>query len=866
LSHRGADPGPDDPAGARRALDRQVDIGRRQAEEIRRLEAALAESKARQAATRDELNALRRRLPVRILLGLERRLRPAARRGRTLGTQVAGRAGAAVDRAPRSTPGSRSGGGAGATGDEAADEAAERAFLDAIERQLGGPARTGGPLVSIVLLNRDGADLLRRCLPGLAATAYRDVELIAVDNASSDESVGVLEAFRPGFPVRVIRNATNESFSAANNRAVAESHGELVLFLNNDIEPIGPDWLGHLVSDLDDPAVVATGARLIYPRRTAVARGGLRFPDLSLQHGGVGFRLDDGIAVPAPLGAGTDALSEWAAAVRDAPALTAACLLVRRAAFEAVRGFDEGYDYGLEDVDLCLRLREAGGRLVYDGRAALWHHESTSRVREDRDVRVARSRANRERFVGTWGPRLTREVLLDALAGDGSWCADRLRIVAPGSPPAALRAALAHAPWEIVDTGAPADVGIVSDPGPGIRAQMASGIRVGWIDAGTAEAWLGAPALADLDLVVTTDPSTVDSVARAFGRPPTLLPRDAAEAGAALASAIADWVHASRVAIRIGVKSWPVAESWGDLHVARDLARALRRQGRPVRILIRPEWDSGVAARDDVSIHVLGASTATLRPGQVNVLWHLSHPDIANPDLYDRYDLAFVASEPFARRMADLSRVPVAALPQATDPERFHPGLPGPAHELLFVGNSRGVRRHILDELLPTDHELAVYGRAWTADRLDPRYLAGEHVPNEELAGYYGNAAIVLNDHWLDMQREGFLSNRLYDAAAAGAFVISDDVEGLEAAFDGGIAGYVGADELRRLVDTFLADPAARRDCAERARAAVLARHTFDHRARTILDAVEPLLAARDPGIAGPPLGGSDRPLSGSAA
>ena len=89
-----------------------------------------------------------------------------------------------------------------------------------------------------------GPPFLRQCLPGLAATAYRDVELIAVDAASSDESAGVLEAFRPGFHVRVIRNATNESFSAANNRAVAECRGELILFLNNDIEPIGPDWLG----------------------------------------------------------------------------------------------------------------------------------------------------------------------------------------------------------------------------------------------------------------------------------------------------------------------------------------------------------------------------------------------------------------------------------------------------------------------------------------------------------------------------------------------------------------------------------------------------------------------------------------------
>jgi hypothetical protein len=173
------------------------------------------------------------------------------------------------------------------------------------------------------------------------------------------------------------------------------------------------------------------------------------------------------------------------------------------------------------------------------------------------------------------------------------------------------------------------------------------------------------------------------------------------------------------------------------------------------------------------------------------------------------------------------------------------------------------VRRHVLDELLPTDHALAVYGRAWTADRLDPRYLAGEHVPNEELAGYYGSAAIVLNDHWLDMQREGFLSNRLYDAAAAGAFVISD-VEGprrrstATPATSGptSCAGsWTRSSRIRRPAATL----PARAGGGARA-------HTFDHRARTLLDAVEPLLAAREPGIAGPPMGGSARPIPGTPA
>ena len=206
---------------------------------------------------------------------------------------------------------------------------------------------------------------------------------------------------------------------------------------------------------------------------------------------------------------------------------------------------------------------------------------------------------------------------------------------------------------------------------------------------------------------------------------------------------------------------------------------------------------------------------------------------------------------------------PVAALPQATT--RAVPARPpGPAHELLFVGNSRGVRRHVLDELLPTDRELD--GLRPGLDGGPPRsaLFAGEHVPNDQLAGFYARRRSSSTTTGSTCAR-GFLSNRLYDAAATGAFVVSDDVEGLEEAFDGGIAGYVGPDELRRLVDTFLADPAARRDCAERARAAVLARHTFDHRARTLLDAVDPLLAIREAEIAGPPVGGS-APIAGSGA
>ena len=668
-------------------------------------------------------------------------LRPIVEGTRAVRSRLTGRPGGAGSGAgarstpgPRSTPGSTPGGG-----DGTADEHAERAFLDAITAQLGGPARTSGPLVSIVILNRDGASDLRRCLPALAATAYRDVELIVVDNASSDDSLAVLRAFRPPFPVRIIENPTNESFSTANNRAVATSDGELVLFLNNDIEPIGTHWLGHLVDGLADPSVVAVGARLIYPRRTSVARAGLRFADLSLQHGGVGFRIEDGVALPEPLGAGADPLSDWAAAVRDVPALTAACLLVRRTAFDAVGGFDPGYDYGLEDVDLCLRLADAGGRLRYDGRAALWHHKSTSRVRDDRAVRLGPQRGqSRPVHLG----------LGTAPVPDGP--ARR----APGGPARGCRGRRFRGPLAggrlagrddrrsgRARSGAPppeVDVAVVRDPRIDVRLWPTGPIRVARIgrDADVA-AWLGAAWFEDFDLVVVEDGELADRFAAAGVPRPTVIAADEGTDGPAFAAALDAWLAARRIGIRIGVPSWEVAAAWGDLHVARDLQRALRRRGWQVRIQLRPEWAGGAAARDDVTIHVLGAAEAPTRSGQLNVLWHLSHPDGASPDLYDRYDLAFVASTSFAAEMASRTRVPVAALHQATDPERFRPGLPGPSHELLFVANSRGVRRHILDELLPTDHELAVYGKAWTADRLDPRHLAGEHIPNDELAGAY---------------------------------------------------------------------------------------------------------------------------------
>jgi spore maturation protein CgeB len=198
--------------------------------------------------------------------------------------------------------------------------------------------------------------------------------------------------------------------------------------------------------------------------------------------------------------------------------------------------------------------------------------------------------------------------------------------------------------------------------------------------------------------------------------------------------------------------------------------------------------------------------------------------------------------------MAAGTRVPVEPLHQATDPERFFPDRSGPQHELLFVANYRP-ERPIVEWLVPTDRDLAIYGRAWDEHGLDPRYLRGSHIRNSDLRRYYASAAIVLNDTWEDMRAAGFISNRIYDALASGAFVLSDDVQGLAVEFDGGVAIYEDADDLRAAIERFLGEPDARREIAERGRAAVLERHTFEQRAEAILGAIRPLFDTRPAGV-----------------
>ena len=631
-----------------------------------------------------------------------------------------------------------------------------------------------------------------------------------------------------------------------------------------------------MVETISSPGAVAVGARLIYPRHRGGVRAGVKFADLSLQHTGVGFDRKHAVPIARVMGAGADPLSAAASRVVERPALTAACLLVRREAFEAVGGFSSAYDYGIEDVDLCLKLRDAGGRLIYDGRAALWHHESATRA-ADRPQFTARVAQNRDTYIGTWGPRIFRDALADALDGGSRYSTEPFHVAITSSGSDAAAAAggtstarrlgdaleaqgwrvsfLATTPDGLAAMDRSVEAIVVLDDAVDIRELPRRLITLAWLR-DEPERWCGRVWFDEFDLVLASSDHAVETVRQQTrqGRPPRAARGRPALAGkpgpfpaaaSAVRDAFVDWTSATRYGLRIGVTSWDVIDRWGDYHFARGLQRALERAGHPTRLHFLADWDSEPAARDDVAVHLFGLKEAPTRRGQVNILWQISHPDLATAEIYERYDHVFVASDPFAAWMAGQVAVPVTPLHQATDPERFRPEPGGPHHELLFVANSRRVHRRIVDDLAGTTRDLAIYGREWTPQLVDQRFVKGENVPNTELARYYSAADIVLNDHWDDMRFEGFLSNRLYDALACGAFVISDRVDGIEAEFDGAVQTYDTRAELEQLIDRYLDDPDERQRLAAHGRAVVLARHTLDRRARVLCEVAEPLAAAR---------------------
>ncbi|MEE2001486.1 glycosyltransferase family 2 protein [Alkalimonas sp. MEB108] len=238
------------------------------------------------------------------------------------------------------------------------------------------------PLVSVVIPTRDMLHLLKPCVVSvLDGTDYARVELLIVDNQSSEPATLDYFAEIAQDPrVRVLRYDQPFNYSAINNFAVQQARGELICLLNNDTEVIRPDWLTQMVGQLSQPGVGIVGARLL-------------FEDERVQHAGDVVGVGGCAAhLHFRLPAGEPGYMARAVLSQDLSAVTAACLLTRRSLYLELGGLNETeLTVAFNDVDYCLKVREAGWRVLYTPLALLYHYESVSRGKDDNPVKQRRA-------------------------------------------------------------------------------------------------------------------------------------------------------------------------------------------------------------------------------------------------------------------------------------------------------------------------------------------------------------------------------------------------------------------------------------------------------------------------------------------
>jgi GT2 family glycosyltransferase len=228
------------------------------------------------------------------------------------------------------------------------------------------------PTVSIVIPSRDAVEVLERCVHGLTeGTSYPHHELIIVDNGSTDSRTLELyrELKRRGRCV-VVPFDREFNYSAACNAGAAVATGELLLFLNNDIEILNPDWLEEMVRWAQLPEIGVVGAKLLYPDRT-------------IQHAGVVFGVGLVGHIFGRQREDAQGLFGSSTCYRNYVAVTGACQMMRKDVFNSVGGYDERFRLSFSDIVLCLEAKRRGLRIVYTPHARLIHHESYTRKRDD---------------------------------------------------------------------------------------------------------------------------------------------------------------------------------------------------------------------------------------------------------------------------------------------------------------------------------------------------------------------------------------------------------------------------------------------------------------------------------------------------
>ncbi len=217
-------------------------------------------------------------------------------------------------------------------------------------------------LTSVIVCSRSPR-LLKSCLRGLATT--KDLEIISVLHMGQGQDDALRQVAQRISRTMPLEYGEGFHFGRMCNQAAARARGEYLLFLNDDVTPLHPEWLDYMLAQAQRPHVGAVGALLL-------------FPDGRIQHAGVLTGTSNGAGHPGRLSNGSP-LWPWLTMTREQLAVTGACLLMPKRVFREIDGFDEAFPVNYNDVDLCLRAGKAGYRVIQECRAKLEHAESATR-------------------------------------------------------------------------------------------------------------------------------------------------------------------------------------------------------------------------------------------------------------------------------------------------------------------------------------------------------------------------------------------------------------------------------------------------------------------------------------------------------
>lgn len=248
----------------------------------------------------------------------------------------------------------------------------------------------GSPLISIIIPNKDQVESLDKCLKSIEKSSYKNYEIIIVENNSTEDATFAYYKKIESDKIRIVYWSDEFNYSAINNFGVKHARGDYLLLLNNDVEVITTDWLEELTANCQRKDVGIVGARLYYP-------------DDTIQHAGIVIGIG-GVAGALFVGMPrmfTGYLHK-AAIQQDLSAVTAACMMVKRSAYEELGGLEEELKVAFNDVDFCLRARDKGYLVVYDPNVELYHFESKSRGTEDSKEKVRRFQNEIEYMRSHW--------------------------------------------------------------------------------------------------------------------------------------------------------------------------------------------------------------------------------------------------------------------------------------------------------------------------------------------------------------------------------------------------------------------------------------------------------------------------------